>query len=157
MILDLAIETTEDICDALKAEIAVARGERVLIRNIDVPGLNERAAKRAEFNKRTAQLQLQLAAQLRAVADDLGLAEVTLVALETRLPVAAQRLAVSFANIRSLATALHELDALNRALGQRALTYVKAHLAILCPRPVSYDRRGASPTVPRSSTHIRVA
>jgi FlgN protein len=157
MTLDLAIQTTEDICASLQAEIEVARGERVLIRNMDVSGLNERATKRAEFNQRTAQLQLRLAGQLRAVAEVLGLAEVTLAGLAAHLPQGGQRLTVSFANIRALAMALRELDALNQALGQRALSYVKAHLAILCPRPVSYDRRGSAPSGPRASTHIRVA
>ena len=157
MTLQLALQTTEDICTSLQAEIEVARGQRILIRNIDVAALNARAATRAAFNKRTAELQLRLAGQLRAVADDAGLAEVTLAGLEAHLPIEGQRLADSFANIRALATALCELDALNQALGQRALSYVKAHLAVLCPRPVSYDRRGVTPSEPRASTHIRVA
>lgn len=155
--LEPAIKTTEDLRDSLQIEIEVARGERILIRNMDVPGLSARAIKRAEFNQRTAQLQLQLAEQLRTVADGLGIAEVTLPALEARLPADGRRLGLAFANVRSLATALAELDGLNRVLGQRALSYVKAHLAVLCPRPVSYDRRGATPANPRSSTHIRVA
>ena len=37
--LDRAIKTTEDIRDALAAEVVVAREERVLIRNVDVDGL----------------------------------------------------------------------------------------------------------------------
>jgi len=155
--IEQAIETTEQIRASLASEIEVARGERVLIRNMDVSGLNERAVKRAEFNQRTANLQLRLAEQLRDVADQVGLPEVTLAGIQQHLPKQGQKLSKTFAEVRALATALTELDSLNRALGQRALSYVKAHLAVLCPRPVSYDRRGASPTDPRASTHIRVA
>ena len=156
MSLQRALDTTEALRASLEAEVELARGERVLIRNMDVPGLQARAQKRAEFNQRTAELQLQLAAELRAAADQLGLPEVTLTALEVRLPVEAQDLARSFADIRALATALHELDGLNLTLGQRALSYVRAHLAVLCPRPISYNRRGSSPADPRSTTHVRV-
>ena len=80
----------------------------------------------------------------------------TLTGLEAHLPLEGRALGRAFADIRALATALHELDAMNLALGQRALSYVRAHLAVLCPRPISYNRRGTSPTDHRSSTHVRV-
>lgn len=157
MILQPALDTTEALRASLEAEVEFARGERVLIRSMDVPGLHARAQKRAEFNQRTADLQLQLARDLRAAADQLGgLREVTLAAFQTRLPVEGRALGRGFAEVRALATALHELDTLNQTLGQRALSYVRAHLAVLCPRPISYNRRGNSPIDPRSSTHVRV-
>jgi hypothetical protein len=156
MILQLALDTAEAIRASLEAEVELARGERLLIRNIDVPGLHARAERRAEFNQRTADLQLRLAGDLRAACDQLGLPEVTLAGFESHLPLEGRALGRVFADIRALATALHELDAMNLALGQRALSYVRAHLAVLCPRPISYNRRGTSPADPRSSTHVRV-
>jgi hypothetical protein len=157
MILARVLDTTEALRAALEVEVEVARGERVLIRNIDVAGLQERARKRAEFNQRTADLQLQLASDLRAACDVLGLREVTLSEIQARLPVEGQVLVRALANVRALAAALLELDGLNQTLGRRALSYVRAHLAVLCPRPVSYTRRGSSPVEVRSSTHVRVA
>jgi hypothetical protein len=156
MILQPALDTAEAIRASLEAEVELARGERLLIRNIDVAGLHARAERRAEFNQRTADLQLRLASDLRAASDHLGLPEVTLTGLEAHLPLEGRALGRAFADIRALATALHELDAMNLALGQRALSYVRAHLAVLCPRPISYNRRGTSPTDHRSSTHVRV-
>lgn len=155
--LERAIRTTEEIRDALAAEVARARDERVLIRNMDVDGLFLRAGKRADFNQRTADLQLELSGNLKDVAGELGLTEVTTDALRTRAPVFANRFSAILAEVRALASALSELDALNRLLGQRALSYVRAHLAVLSPKPAAYDRRGGSGTDVRASTLVRVA
>jgi hypothetical protein len=152
--LERAIETTELIQDALATEIAIARDERVLIRNMDVDGLNLRAAKRADFNQKTATLQQNLATQLAEVAAELGLSEVTLVGLTQRAPIFGQRMSAILGEVRSLAAALSELDNLNRMLGQRALSYVRAHLSVLCPKPSAYDRRGGSAAEARSSTTV---
>lgn len=153
--LERAIETTQLIRDALSAEIEIARDERVLIRNMDVDGLNRRAVKRAEFNQRTAGLQRTLAADLHDVALGLGLKEVTLEGLKQREPVLGQRMSAVLAEVRSLAAALSELDNLNRMLGLRALSYVRAHLAVLAPKPSAYDRRGSAAAA-RASTFVRV-
>ena len=154
--LERTVEITEGIRNALAAEIAIAREERVLIRNIDVDGLNQRAANRAVFNDRTAALQKALAASLAAVAPELGLGvhEITLEALKQRAPLFGQRMSTVLAEVRALAAALTELDHLNRMLGQRALSYVRAHLAVLCPRPAAYDRRGGSAAEARPSTRV---
>jgi hypothetical protein len=156
--LERAINTTEEIREALAVEIAIAREERVLIRNMDVDGLFERAAKRQDFNARTAGLQQRLAAELGEVARGFSLDEVTLDGLTAREPALGQRMSSVLAEVRSLASALSELDGLNKVLGQRALSYVRAHLAVLSPRPSAYDRRGSSAAAPpRSSTTVRVA
>jgi len=155
-ILNRAISTTEQIRDSLAGEITVAREERILIREMDVDGLNLRAAKRAEFNQHLADLQRRLADELGEAARALGLAEVTLDGLKARAPGPGRRMTELLAEVRALASALSELDALNRMLGQRALTYVRAHLSALAPKPSAYDRRGAS-TAPRASTILRMA
>jgi hypothetical protein len=154
--LERAIGTTEEIRDALATEIALAREERVLIRNMDIDGLFARAAKRNDFNLRTAALQQRLAADLGEVAQGFGLTEVTLEALKTRAPDLGQRMSTALAEVRSLASALAELDGLNKLLGQRALSYVRAHVAVLSPRPSAYDRRGGTATTSRASTVVRV-
>ena len=155
--LERAIQTTEEIRDALAAEIDIAREERVLIRNMDIDGLFARAAKRNDFNVRTASLQQRLGAELGEVANGFGMTEVTLDGLKARAPGLGQRMSAVLAEVRSLAAALAELDSLNKLLGQRALSYVRAHLSVLSPRPSAYDRRGGSATAPRSSTTVRVA
>lgn len=154
--LERAIGTTEEIREALAAEIAVARDERVLIRNMDVDGLLQRAAKRNDFNTRTAGLQQRLASELGEVAQSYGLTEVTLDALKAHAPVEGQRMSSVLAEVRALAAALSELDGLNKMLGQRALSYVRAHLSVLNPRPAAYDRRGSTAVAARSSTVVRV-
>lgn len=154
--LERAIGTTEEIRDALAAEITVARDERVLIRNMDVDGLLKRAGKRNEFNVRTAGLQQRLASELGAVAQEFGMTEVTLDGLKMHAPVEGQRMSSTLAEVRALAAALSELDGLNKMLGQRALSYVRAHISVLSPRPSAYDRRGSSAVTARSSTVVRV-
>ena len=47
MILQPALDTAEAIRASLEAEVELARGERLLIRNIDVAGLHARAERRA--------------------------------------------------------------------------------------------------------------
>lgn len=155
--LERAISTTEEIRDALAAEIEVARDERVLIRNMDIDGLFARAAKRNDFNLRTAGLQQRLAGELGEVAQGFGMTEVTLDGLQSRAPGLGQKMSAVLAEVRALASALAELDGLNKVLGQRALSYVRAHLAVLSPRPSAYDRRGTSASAPRSTTTVRVA
>jgi len=59
-------------------------------------------------------------------------------------PEASQRLDACMAEVRSLASALREIDAVNLKLGGRALGRVRGYLAAVAPRTVAYDRRGAS-------------
>jgi FlgN protein len=156
--IDHAIRLTESIREGLAAEVALARDERVLIRKMDADGLNKRALKRADFNQRTSGLMSELGEALGAAATELGLSGgVTLEALQTRVPVEGRRMAALLAEVRALAAALAELDSLNRMLGQRALSYVRAHLAVLSPRPAAYDRRGGGAAPSRASTFVKVA
>jgi hypothetical protein len=154
--LERAIETTTQIRDALAAEIAVARDERVIIRNMDVDGLNARATKRAVFNQTTAGLMRTLAVQLKEVGLAFGLAEITIDNLKQQAPALGELISTRLAEVRALAAALHELDNLNRLLGQRALSYIRAHLSILSPKPAAYDRRGANAAETRAFTLTRV-
>ena len=154
--LERALKITEEIRDALDAEVARARDERILIRNIDVEGLFDRATKRGEFNQRTAALQLALGGSLQEAGKDLALDEVTTESLSARVPGFGWRFSALLGEVRALATALSELDALNRQLGQRALSYVRAHLAVLSPKPSAYDRRGGSAAAGRTSTVVRI-
>jgi len=154
--LSLALAHTEELRDALAAEGLAAESERVWIRTIDVDELNLRAVKRGDFNRRIARMQEELATILREVAGDLGVPAVTLDALHgTGLP-EGRRLAALLQETRTLAVALSQLDQINRLLGQRALSYVRAHLAVICPKPSAYDRRGSGAPDPRTSTVRRV-
>jgi hypothetical protein len=156
--LECAISLTESIRAALTVEVAIARDERVLIREMDADGLNDRARKRAEFNRRTSALMVELGEALGSAGAQLGLTgAVTLETLQARLPVEGKRMSGLLAEVRALAAALAELDELNRMLGQRALSYVRAHLAVLSPKPAAYDRRGSGATVARTSTFVKVA
>jgi hypothetical protein len=155
--LPRAIELTEEIRASLEAEVAVAREERVLIRRMDSEGLMARATKRAAFNTRTAALMVSLGQTLAAAAEELGLTEVTMDGLQSQAPVEGGKMASLLAEVRALAAKLSQLDALNRMLSQRALSYVRAHLAVLSPKPAAYDRRGGGAKTDRTSTFVRVA
>jgi len=155
--LEKTISITNQIRKALEAEVNRAREQRALIRVMDVEGLVRRATLRAEFNTSVGQLQQQLTVQLGAVATRLGLPEMTVEALRKKLPGPAAELSDSLAAIRALAAALAELDDLNRLLGQRALSYVRAYLGAVNPTPAAYDRRGSAAAVrPPSTTMSRV-
>src|SRR5437667_4690943 len=96
-ILKRAIEVTERMREALAAEVARAREQRLLIRKLESDKLFQRAQARAAFNVALAQLETELASELGAAGQRLGLAEVSIDALRTRIPVEARRLADSFA------------------------------------------------------------
>jgi hypothetical protein len=145
--LENAIAITHQIRDALRAEVERARAERALIRAMDVDGLLRRATARAEWNAMVNQRQSQLSSELAQAAHVHGLTEVTIDRLHTVAPAVTDRLSQAFAEVRSLAAALAELDDLNRMLGQRALSFVRAYLGALSPRPAAYDRRGLAPSV----------
>jgi hypothetical protein len=154
--LENAIALTNQIRDALRAELERARAERTLIRAMDVEGLLRRAAARAEWNALVNKRQAQLSTELGLAARVYGLTEVTVERLRAVAPAATERLAQGFAEVRALAAALAELDDLNRTLGQRALSFVRAYLSALSPRPAAYDRRGlaAAAAAARASTTV---
>ena len=142
--LEQALTVIDSIRRALEAEVERARQERALIRTMDVDGLVHRAALRATFNDQVGRLQQNLGSALAAAGAALGLQEVTVAALRAHKPQQSDRLADGLADIRSLAAALAELDDLNRLLGQRALSYVRAYLGALNPTPSAYNRRGTA-------------
>ena len=146
--LENAIAVTHQIRDALRAEVERARAERVLIRAMDVEGLMKRdCARRVE---RAGQSEASAAlVGAGAGCARLWSQEVTIDGLRGIAPAPTDRLAQAFAEVRALAAALAELDDLNRALGQRALSFVRSYLTALSPRPTAYDRRGMAPAVAR--------
>ena len=154
--LENAIAITNQIRDALRAEVERARAERVLIRAMDVEGLMRRASARAEWNVQVNQKQAQLSSELAQVARLHQLSEVTIDGLRGIAPGPTERLAQAFAEVRALAAALAELDDLNRTLGQRALSFVRAYLSALSPRAAAYDRRGmaAAAAIARASNTV---
>lgn len=157
--IDRAIAITEKMRAALTTEVDGAREQRLLIRKMDADGLFARAQKRAAFNVLLAQLEMELAEHLGRAGRSLGLAEVTMDALRALRPSATKRLAERFGQVRALAGALHELDTLNRALAERALSVVRGYVTAMTGVPTAYDRHGGIATGSGSplSTANRVA
>jgi chromosome segregation ATPase len=156
-ILKRAIEVTERMREALAEEVSRAREQRLLIRKLDSDKLFQRAQARAAFNATLAQLEHDLGEQLAAAGQELGLQEVSIDTLRTRVPTEARRLADSFAQVRALAAALQELDALNRQLAARALSCVRGYVNALTGPANAYDRRGLSTTRSTLYTSSRMA
>jgi FlgN protein len=155
--LDRAAQILDRLRAMLEAELVQARGQRLLIRALDIEGLFERARQRSAFNAQLAQLERALGEALESAGRALGLEHVTLVDLGKAAPEASQRLDVCLADVRALANALREIDAVNLKLGGHALCRVRGYLAALAPQTVAYDRRGASRPMDDISTACRVA
>jgi hypothetical protein len=155
--LDRAAQILDRLRTMLEAELEQARGQRLLIRALDTQGLFERARQRSAFNVQLAQLERALGETLDAAGQALGLKPVTLADLCKATPEASQRLDACMAEVRSLASALREIDAVNLKLGGRALGRVRGYLAAVAPRTVAYDRRGASRPMDDLSTACQVA
>jgi hypothetical protein len=155
--LKRAIDVTERMREALAAEVARAREQRLLIRKLDSEKLFQRAQARAQFNVTLADLEAQLAHELTNAGQSLGLREVSIDALRARIPGEARKLADSFAQVRALAAALQELDALNRQLAARALSCVRGYVNALVGPANAYDRRGVSTSRSTLYTSSRTA
>ncbi|MBI5542731.1 MAG: flagellar export chaperone FlgN [Deltaproteobacteria bacterium] len=140
--LPQAVATASALRECLAREVERARGEREHLKNLDAPALLQGAETRAEFNATAARLQRQLADQLTEVATEHDLSQVTLEALAGFAPSDASALSKAFAEIRSLAAALAEIDQLNRAVAERALACVESYMHALSLAPQAYDRRG---------------
>jgi hypothetical protein len=156
-LLRRAIEITEQMREALAAEVGRAREQRLLIRKLESDKLFQRAQQRAAFNVALTQLEGELAGEFRELGRALGLTEVNLEVLRVRLPNEARKLTDSFAQVRALAAALQELDALNRHLAARALSCVRGYVNALVGPANAYDRRGASTTRQTLYTSSRTA
>jgi hypothetical protein len=151
MDLEQTLTTAEKLKEALSSELERARDERRLLRTLDSARLMERAAKREHFNSSMVVLQREFQTNLETVGQRLGMNQVSVEALSQREPEASARLSVAVAEVRALAGALSELDALNRALGERTLGVVRGYISAIVPRTAAYDRQGIH-KAPGSST-----
>lgn len=142
MSLPHAVIVAARLRDALAAEVEEARGERRLLRTLDSAALLARATARAAFLAESQGLERELAAHLARAAGALGLATLTLDGLAAAAPAEGGALARTLGEVRALAGALHEIDALNRALAGRALACVRGYVDAVAPTPRAYDRRG---------------
>jgi hypothetical protein len=140
--LEQALDVATRMREALQAELGEARAQRVLVRELNVQGLFERARRRGEFNVKLAQLQDALGAALSSTAAELGVERVSLDVLHTSGLQAASKVAQALSELRASAQALQEIDALNQVLAKRALSCVRGYLSALSPRADVYDRYG---------------
>jgi len=147
-----AIDTAQRLREQLASEVERARGQRDLLRTLNAPALFQGAETRSEFNEIAAALQKELAGQLAAVAREHSLDQLSLEALARFAPSEAAALSRAFAEIRSLAAALAEIDQLNRSIAERALACVESYLHALTHTPQAYDRRGLNLSAMRVRT-----
>lgn len=140
--LEHALDLATRMRDALQAELEEARQQRILIRQLDVQGLFERARRRGEFNVRLAQYQEVLGTTLAESAAQLGVERVTTDILHTSGIALAKKLAGALSELRASAQALQEIDGMNQIVARRALACVRGYLAALSPRASVYDRNG---------------
>jgi hypothetical protein len=155
--LDQATQILQRVRVALESELMQARGQRLLIRDLDIQGLFERARQRSAFNIQLAHLEGDLAQALQVVGNRLGLTEVTLEELRRAAAPETAQLEHHLAEVRVLAEALREVDAVNRKLSERALGRVRRVLGTMVPQTIGYDRRGAHQPLEAVSTSSRVA
>lgn len=138
---------------ALAAEVARAQEVRAHLRGMVTDALLQQASLRDAFNQRSAALTGDLERALAAFAAQLGLPDVTLELITQRAPFEGAQLAGILQEIRALSASLRELDALNRRLAARSLSFVNAYLTQLAPRPTAYTRRGLPPALDTTTTY----
>jgi hypothetical protein len=140
--LEQALDVATRMRDALQAELGEARQQRLLVRQLDVQGLFERARRRGEFNVRLAQSEDALGTALAEVAAELGVERATSEVLSNSGAALARDLAEALSELRASAQALQEIDRMNQVLAKRALACVRGYLSALSPRASVYDRHG---------------
>jgi hypothetical protein len=155
--LEHALDVANRMRDAFQSELQEARQQRILIRQLDVQGLFERARRRGEFNVRLAQLQEDLGTTLGASAAEMGVERVTTDILYTSGIAAAGQLAEGLSELRASAQALAEIDNMNQVLAKRALSCVRGFVTAMSPQASVYDRHGSLNTQPTSSLARQVA
>ena len=155
--LDQATQTLDRVRVVLETELMQARAQNSLVRDLDIQGLFERARQRSAFNVQLAQLETELGQILRAAGQRLGLAQFTLADLRRVAPQETTHLEQQLDQVRVLAEALREIDAINRKLSERAMARVRRVLGTMAPQTVAYDRRGAHQPMEPLSTSCRVA
>jgi len=140
--LEQALDVATRMRDAVQAELAEARQQRIFIRQLDVQGLFERARQRGEFNVKLAQLQDALSTALQEGAAVLGVERLTTDLLHTSGIGMAQRLAEALSELRASAQALQEIDHMNQIVAKRALACVRGYVSALSPQASAYNRYG---------------
>jgi hypothetical protein len=151
MSLQIAIQLSMQLRDTLADEVKRSRDARAVLKRMQIAELLVQAADREGFNQRSAMLSDALAKALGDAAVH-RLKDITLDQLNTFWPFEGAQLSSVFGEIRSLTAALAELDAFNHTLAERALTFVRAYVGHLAPRPQAYGRRGAA-LAAEASTH----
>ncbi len=155
--LEHALDVATRMRDALQAELEEARQQRILIRQLDVQGLFERARRRGEFNVKLAQYQEGLGGALAESAVELGVERVTTDVLHTSGIALARKLGGALSELRASAQALQEIDGMNQIVARRALACVRGYLLALSPRASVYDRSGGIRNEGSSSLSRQVA
>jgi len=152
MPLEAAISLSIQLRNTLAAEVKRSRAARSVLKGMQVDALLAQASEREAFNQCSSQLSDSIAQALGQVAMEQGQRDVTLEQLTAWHPFEAAQLGSVFAEVRALSGALTELDVFNQALAERALTFVRAYVAHLAPRPAAYGRRGVLAAT-EASTH----
>lgn len=152
MPLEAAVSLSIQLRNALAAEVKRSRAARSVLKGMQVDALLLQASERESFNQCSSQLSDSIAQALGHIATERGQRDVTLQQLTTWFPFEAAQLSSVFGEIRALTAALKELDVFNQALAERALTFVRAYVAHLAPRPAAYGRRGVLAAT-EASTH----
>jgi hypothetical protein len=143
------------IADELRLEIDATRRDRIALRSLDANALFAIATRREGFDAKLVSLKLRLKDALAQAAAKLSVSSVTTEALVKASPTLGAKLSDAFAQIRSLSQSLSELDALNKNLGERALSCVRAYLTQVAPRPTAYGRTGEAAESAASATLSR--
>lgn len=151
-----ALAAAELLRDELQAEVGRAREERVALRSLDGPRIQQRIDEKVAFLARADELQARLVAAVEQAAREQGLAEPTAEALARALPAEGGKLAAAVAAIRALSASLGELNALNLALAERALGCARAYVRAISPQPAAYGRLGgaAAPADPAAPSTV---
>jgi len=147
-----AVVCAEELVDELTAEVARARGERLLLKSLDGAKIEVRLAERRAFEERADALQRRLRSSIRSAAIAAGISPEgeDVAARLAKTGDEAAHLAQRIDAVRALAAQLSEINSFNRMLAERALSCTRAFVRALSPRPSAYDRRGAEP-IPSSA------
>jgi hypothetical protein len=152
MTLANALDAALKLKAALTTEVHRSKDVRKLLKTINSEQLLAQASLREAFNQYSAYLSAELGRAIAAYAATQGLADITLDELCRRAPFEGEQLRSIFAELRALSASLAELDAFNQQLAQQALTFVRAYVTHLAPRPTAYNRRGLPPSL-EGATH----
>jgi hypothetical protein len=152
-----ACELAQQLVVALDDAISNARDLGGPMAALDAQSLFAAATRRNECNAIVAGLVGELGEAVRATAGALGWKDLTVARLKIELPEDGARLEGLLANVRRRASALHQIDATNRARGTRALAWMRILIAghTGTSPTTAYDRRGGLASMPAVSTASR--